>query len=156
MAQFTEWWESINPREQQLAMVSAVFIVIAILYLGIWSPLSDQLNTSKEQLTKVENTLAWTQDNATIVLNSSGSTPVSGRKLTKILNQTARQNNITFSRIVNKKEKIEVWITEVEFDAFVNWTAELSNKHGVAVLNADLAKTDRAGYIKINRLLLGN
>jgi len=157
MAQFKEWWESISPREQQLSMISAVFIIIAILYWGIWTPLNDQLNTSKEQLANAEETLTWTQDKATILLQSNtGKKPVTGRNLTKILNRTARQDNITFSRIVNKKDKIEVWITEVEFNAFVKWTANLSNKHGIAVLNADLAKTDRSGYIKVNRLLLGN
>lgn len=157
MEQFKAWWESITTREQQLAMVSAVFIGIAILYWGIWTPLSDQLSESQKQLTRAESTLSWTQEKATTLLQAGAGKPKSRRgNLTQILNSSARQNGITFSRIVNKKDKIEVWVTSVEFDRFLKWLTALENKHGVSVLNADIAKTNKEGYIKVNRLLLGN
>jgi len=157
MDQLKTWWENISPREQLLTMISAVVMLIAILYWGIWTPLTDQLNSSKAQLIRAEKTLTWTQEKATILLQADTvKPPLTGRNLTQILNRSARQDNITFSRIVNKKDQIEVWITEVEFDLFVQWLANLSNQHGIKVLNADVAKTERAGYIKVNRLLLGN
>jgi len=157
MDQLKTWWENISPREQLLTMISAVVMLIAILYWGIWTPLTDQLNSSKTQLMRAEKTLSWTQEKATVLLQADTvKPPLTGRNLTQILNRSARQDNITFSRIVNKKDQIEVWITEVEFDLFVQWLANLSNQHGIKVLNADVAKTERAGYIKVNRLLLGN
>ena len=157
MDQLKTWWENISPREQLLTMISAVVMLIAILYWGIWTPLTDQLNGSKAQLMRAEKTLSWTQEKATVLLQADTvKSPLTGRNLTQILNRSARQDNITFSRIVNKKDQIEVWITEVEFDLFVQWLANLSNQHGIKVLNADVAKTERAGYIKVNRLLLGN
>jgi len=157
MEQFKEWWASITAREQQLAMVSAVFIGIAVLYWGIWTPLTDQISESKKQLTRAESTLSWTQEKLTVLLEAGAGKPKSRRgNLTQILNSSARKNGITFSRIVNKKDKIEVWITNVEFEKFLKWLTVLSNNHGVSVLNADLAKTDKKGYIKVNRLLLGN
>lgn len=157
MDQFKAWWESITPREQLLAMISIVVMMIGILYWGIWSPLKDQLSDSKKQLVRVDKTLSWTQEKTNILLLANVKKTVRrARNLTQILNRTARQDNISFSRIVNKGDKIEVWITEVEFDAFLQWLANLSNKHGITVLNADLTKTDRGGYIKVNRLSLGN
>lgn len=157
MAQFKEWWESISPREQQLSMLSGIVIFMAALYFGIWSPLAGQLSENKDQLASAESTLAWTQKNADILLKAGvgGASKKSGN-LTKILNQTARRDYITFSRIVNKKDKVEVQIADVDFDSFVKWLANLSNQHKIGVLSADLAKSDREGYIKVNRLLLGN
>jgi len=157
MEQLKTWWEGTSPREQLLTMISAVVMVIGILYWGIWSPLTERLDNSKIQLTRVQNTLNWTQQKATLLLQSDiGKPSLSGRNLTQILNRSARQDNITFSRIVTKADNIEVWITEVEFNALLRWLANLENQHGVTVLNIDLAKTERAGYIKVNRLLLGN
>lgn len=157
MQEFKEWWESITQREQQLAMVSAVVIAIGILYWGIWNPLSEQLNDSNKQLARAESTLDWTQQKANLLL-ASGVTNTTTRKgnLTQIINSSARKNGITFSRVVNKKDEIEVWITNVQFERFLKWLTLLSNKHGVSVVNADLAKTDQQGYIKVNRLLLSN
>ena len=157
MEQFKEWWASITPREQQLTMVSAVVIGIAVLYWGVWTPLSTQLDESKKQLTRAENSLSWTQEKASILLQAGVAKPKLRRgNLTQILNSSARKNGITFSRIVNKQDKIEVWISKVEFDLFLEWLTVMKNKHGVSVLNADIAKTDQQGYIKVNRLLLGN
>ncbi len=155
MEQFKDWWESISQREQKLVMVSAVFIGIAVLYWGIWTPLAEQLSDSQKQLTRAESTLNWTQKKATFVLKSGG---LQRKKinLTQVLNSSARTHGITFSRIVNKKDKIEVWIVNVDFETFIKWLTLLSNKYGVSVINADLSQTEQQGYIKVNRLLLSN
>ncbi|WP_022940001.1 type II secretion system protein M [Psychromonas hadalis] len=155
MEQFKAWWESITPREQQLAMISAVVLGIAILYWGIWSPLTNQLADSQKQLVRAESTLNWSKEKATVLLDSGvGKPPVRGGNLTQIINSSAQKHGIIFSRIVNKKGKMEVWITDVEFNRFIKWLTSLSNKQGVSVLNADLGRTERSGYIKVNRLLL--
>tara|TARA_R110001583_G_scaffold7720_9_gene37965 strand:- start:57027 stop:57500 length:474 start_codon:yes stop_codon:yes gene_type:complete len=155
MEQLKQWWESITVREQQLTMISAVFIGIAILYWGIWSPLTTQLTENKQQLTNAKASLSWTQEKANFLLASGVAEPQrrSGN-LTQILNSSASKKGITFSRIVNKQEQIEVWITNIEFDLFLLWLTDLNHQYGISVLNADLAKTDQAGYIKVNRLLL--
>ncbi|GLS90630.1 type II secretion system protein M [Psychromonas marina] len=156
MEQFKAWWESITSREQLLTMISAAVIAIAIIFWGIWTPLVDQVNDSKKQLTRAQATLSWTQEKADVVLQSGSAKPSSrGGNLTQIINSSARRDSITFSRVVNKNDNIEVWINEVPFDSFAKWIAKLSNQYGVSVLSADLARTDRDGYIKVNRLLLG-
>lgn len=157
MEKFKEWWESINQREQQLSMVSAAVIVIAVLYWGVLSPLIEQLNDNQKKLMGAQKTLSWVQENATILLQAgAGGKKLKGGNLTKTLNSSARQNNIDFARIANKKTGVEVSITEVDFDGFISWLTYLNNKHGVVVLNVDLTKTNRMGYIKVNRLLLAN
>jgi general secretion pathway protein M len=157
MEQFKEWWGSITAREQQLTMVSLILVCIAVLYWGIWTPLTDQLSESKKQLTRAEATLSWTKEKASLLLGAgAGKQQAKRGDLSQILNSSARKNGITFSRIVNKQDKIEVWITNVEFDLFLKWLTTLNNQYGVSVLNADLAKTSQKGYIKVNRLLLSN
>ena len=70
MEQFKEWWISITPREQHLTMASAAVMAIAILYWGVWTPLVNQAEESKKQLTRAEATLDWTQDKANLLLQS--------------------------------------------------------------------------------------
>ena len=156
MEQFKEWWGSITPREQQLTMVSAVMLVIAAIYWGVWAPLTQQLDDNKKQLARAETMLSWTQEKSTLLLQSgSAKTQAKRGNLTQILNSSARQFNITFSRTVNRDDNLEVWITDVDVDSFLAWLTKLSNQYDISVLNADLAKSKREGYIKVNRLLLG-
>lgn len=156
MEQFKEWWASITPREQYLTIASAAVVAIAILYWGVWTPLVNQVAESKKQLTRAEATLSWAQDKATLLLQSGvAKAPSNGGNLRQVVNSSARRNGITFSRIVNKNDNLEVWINEVDFDSFVEWLAKLSEQYDVAVLGADINRIERAGYIKVNRLVLG-
>ena len=155
MEQFRQWWESITTREQQLSMISLVLVVIAILYWAVWAPLASQLSDNKQQLVNVKSSLSWTQENADFLLQSGGATKQKRSiNLAQVLNSTASKKGITFSRIVNKQNQVEVWIANVEFDVFLVWLTDLKNRYGISVLNTDLAKTDQQGYIKVNRLLL--
>ena len=72
------------------------------------------------------------------------------------VNKSAKQYGVKFSRIVNKKEQIEVWISDIEFDLFVRWLTTLNNQYSVSVISTDFSKIDKEGHIKINRLLLGH
>lgn len=156
--QFLAWWKSISEREQKLFSGCGAVIILAILYWGIYQPLKNQLEESQQQLLRAEQTLDWVQDNANVLVKAGVNkrkTTTRKLSLTQIVNKSAKQHGITFSRIVNKKQQIEVWVNEVEFDRFVNWLTRLNNDHGVEVINADFTKTDKLGHIKINRLLLG-
>jgi len=156
--QFTDWWKSLSEREQRLSLASAAFLLLAILYWGAWKPLSDQLQSSQMQLKSAQQTLVWVQEKAAILVQSGvGKDPVRNKNisLTQLVTKSARDHGINFSRIVNKKEEIEVWIVDVEFDLFVAWLSDLHNRYSVSVLNTDFSKMDKEGHIKINRLLLG-
>ncbi len=156
--QFKDWWKSISEREQQLSLVSAAFLLLAIVYWGAWKPLANQLQQSKKELSRAEQTLSWVQDKAVVLVQAGvAKQKVSSKKLslTQVVNKSARQHGIKFSRIVNKKQQLEVWITDVEFGRFIDWLTSLNNQHSVSVINTDLSRMDKEGHIKINRLLLG-
>lgn len=156
--QFQSWWISLNEREQQLSLLSAAFILLAVIYWGAWKPLANSLQESEMQHQRAQQTLSWVQKNARLLVEAGvhkHKVAATRGNLTQIVNKSAREHGITFSRIVNKQQQLEVWITEVEFDRFIKWLTSLSNQYSVAVLNADFSKVDKQGHIRINRLLLG-
>lgn len=156
---FNAWWESISEREQQLSLVSVFLILIAIIYWGIWQPLSAGLENSENQLQRAQQTLSSTQQRATVLVRAGvgqGQAVSQNQNLTQIVNISARQNGITLSRIVNRNEQVEVLIANVEFDRFINWLSGLSTKYSVSVINTDISRADAEGYIKVNRLSLGH
>lgn len=156
--QLQSWWISRNEREQQLSLLSAAFIFLAVIYWGAWKPLANSLQESEIQLQRAQQTLSWVQKNASILVQAGvhkHKVTANRGNLTQIVNKSARQHGITFSRIVNKQQRLEVWISEVEFDLFIKWLTSLSNQYSVSVINVDFSKMDKQGHIRINRLLLG-
>ena len=153
------WWVSLSEREQQLSLVSAAFLLLAVIYWGAWKPLADQLQESEKQLRNAQQTLTWVQDKATVLVQAGVGKQKAGAEqltLVQIVNSSGRQYGIKFSRIVNKKDQIEVWISDVEFEQFVRWLTALNNQYFVSVITTDFSKIDREGHIKVNRLLLGH
>lgn len=155
--QLQSWWNSLNEREQRLSLVSAAFIFLAVIYWGAWKPLTNSLQESEMQLQRAQQTLSWVQKNATLLVEAGvhkHKVAAQRGNLTQVVNRSARQYGITFSRIVNKQQHLEVWITEVEFDLFIKWLTNLSNQYSVSAVNADFSKVDKQGHIRINRLSL--
>ena len=161
--QLKVWWASLSDREQKLSLVSAAFLLLAVIYWGGWKPLADQLQESEKQLSNAQQTLTWVQDKSTLLVQAgAGKQKTATKQLTlvQIINSSGRQHGIKFSRIVNKKvnekEQNEVWISDVEFAQFVRWLTALNNQYFVSVITTDFSKIDREGHIKVNRLLLGH
>ena len=155
--QFKIWWTSLSEREQQLSLLSAAFLLLAVVYWGAWKPLSNQLQESEKQLRNAQQTLTWVQDKATLLVQAGvGKQKADAKQLTliQIVNSSAKQYGVEFSRIVNKKEQLEVWISDVEFDLLVRWLTALNNQYFVSVISTDFSKIDQEGHIKVNRLLL--
>lgn len=156
---FNTWWESISEREQQLSLVSAFLVLIAIIYWGIWQPLSIGLENSQNQLQRAQQTLSSTQQRATLLVRAGvgqQSAVSQNQNVIQIVNISARQNGIIFSRIINRNEQVEVQISNVEFDRFINWLSGLRAQYSVSVINADISRSDAEGYIKVNHLSLGH
>ncbi|MGB5444775.1 MAG: type II secretion system protein M [Psychromonas sp.] len=157
LQRFNNWWESISEREQRLVSVSSFFILIAVIYWGMWQPLSAKLETSENQLQRAQEVLSTTQERATVLVQSGaagGKAVTQKQNLMQIVNLTAQQNGIVFSRIVNRNEQVEVLIDNIEFNLLLNWVSILNEKYSVSVISTDISKTDAQGYIKVNRLFL--
>lgn len=156
---FNSYWASISEREQRLSLAAAFLVLIAIMYWGIWQPLSIGLANSENQLQRAQQTLSTTQQRATLLVSAGvgeGPAVSQSQNVTQIVNISARQNGIIFSRIINRNEQVEVQISNVEFDRFINWLSGLSSQYSVAVISADISQADTEGYIKVNRLSLGH
>ncbi|MEH6454368.1 MAG: type II secretion system protein M [Psychromonas sp.] len=156
--QFKAWWESISQREQLLTAISVSLCLVAIIYWGAWQPLVSNLEESKQKMRRAEQTLVAVQEQSILLLQTGGANKTAvntNANISQIITKSAQQYGISFSRIVNRRDQVEVLITSVEFDRFINWLTALANDHSISVINIDMSREDKLGYIKINRLSLG-
>ena len=157
--QFKSWWDSTTERERQLSILSAAFLFLAIIYWGIWKPLSTQIEASEQRLASSEQTLSWVEEKAGLLVQAgAGNARIGLQPLTlqQIVSRSAKEFGINFSRIESKKDQVEVVITDIEFDQFVLWLTNLSNQKFISVVSTDFSKIDPLGHVKVNRLVLSN
>lgn len=155
--QFKRWWATISEREQKLVMISAAVFFIGVLYWGILSPLNSKLEAAQLKLDRAEQTLSWVQEKSTEIIKSGGAAKKVTQKtnLSSLMTQTAKKYQITFTRLVDKKQKVDVSVDDIEFNKLVNWMTHLETKYSVKVIDIELTKSKMKGYVKVNRLSLG-
>ncbi len=64
-------FRALTEREQQLVILSGVFIVVAIFYWGIWSPLTTSIEQQRQLLDNQQSLLTWVNDSAARPATSS-------------------------------------------------------------------------------------
>jgi general secretion pathway protein M len=147
----------LNGREQRLVIISAIMVLIAIFYWGIWSPLNTSLEREKVAVRNQVELLDWVQKNANkaIQLRSNvGKNASFSGSLPQAVNQSATRMNIAISRMQPQGDELQVWIDQAPFNDILSWLQSLE-KIGISILDIDLAESDLPGQVKIRRLKLG-
>ena len=138
-------------------IISAVLVIVAIFYWGIWSPLNTSLERGQSAVDNQTELLAWVQKNANRAaqLRSSGdnNTRFSG-SLPQAVNQSASRMKIAISRMQPQGDELQVWIDQAPFNDILSWLQSME-KTGVSILDIDITASDLPGQVKIRRLKLG-
>ena len=147
----------LSTREQRLVIISAILVLVAIFYWGLWSPLNTTLERSQTAVKNQTELLDWVQKNANkaVQLRSSGGNKASfSGSLPQAVNQSASRMKITISRMQPQGDELQVWIDQAPFNDILSWLQSLE-KTGVSILDIDIAESDLPGQVKIRRLKLG-
>ncbi|MDO6527362.1 type II secretion system protein M [Motilimonas sp. 1_MG-2023] len=152
-----EWWENLATRERNLAILSAVVLIVGAFYWGLYQPLSNALANEQTRLKSNQQTLVWMKSKGQDIVNfqAHNASQVGKVNLNQLIGNSARQSGITISRIQPKGDELEVWIDNIEFNKLLSWLKQLKERHGVVTLNTDLAVGDAPGRVKVRRLHLG-
>ena len=149
-------WHGLNLREQRLVLAMASAVLIFLLYSLLWQPLNDSISQTEKKLASQQALLSWVAENTAKyqkVKSTQGKKP-SGGSLSSIVNRTAKQQQLTITRIQPQGEMLQVWIDSAPFSQLLSWLEDLSNKEGLQVQAIDLAQGDNQGEVRVRRLQL--
>ncbi|MEW6992202.1 type II secretion system protein GspM [Colwelliaceae bacterium 6441] len=151
------WWLELNSREQRLIGSLAVLLAIFLLYNFIWQPLNESIEKGEKKLARQQALLSFvTSETARYkaAKKVTGNNASSG-SLSSIINRSARQNNITITRVQPQSQDMQVWIDNVAFIKLLKWLEQLSTNEGIQIKTIDLTKSEQAGQVQVKRLQLG-
>ena len=134
-----DWFDSLQARERMFVAAAAVFLAIAVLYLGIWTPLERGQKTLSVSVQNWKTALAELRPLKNQLLDSgSGQTQTTGRNqsLVVIIDNTLRERGL-YSALQRSQPTsgngIRVEFENVAFDDLVLWLGDLSLKYGLQV-----------------------
>jgi len=150
------WWQGLASREQQLVGFGGVFLVVGVLYWGVWAPIAQAEADALRNLSAQQQTLNYVKQTANKIagLKQAGAKPSASGSLSSVVNQTAGNYGLVITRMQPQGDKIQVWMDDVPFDALLGYLSELVQKKGLSLESVDLAEADVPGYVKVRRIQL--
>lgn len=153
------YWQGLEKREQHFALITAVVLVMCILYFGLISPLQNRAEQAQKNLNTELGVFTWVSDKAGKIemlrAQTGDSSQVSALPLSQAVTTSVKQYNLEIDRLQPLQEDLEVWLKPMPFSSLLKWLDDLSKKHGVQVKFIDVGKMDVQGMVEVKRLRLG-
>ncbi len=150
------WWLQLNVREQKLIASLGSVLAIFILYSFIWQPLNENIEKGQSKLSSREALLAFVSAETERYKSLKGKgVSHSNGSLSSIINRSAREQNITITRVQPQSSDVQVWIDNVAFTQLLTWLKDIAINEGIQVKNIDLTSTELSGQVRVKRLQLG-
>jgi len=148
-----EWFAQLNQREQMSLLVLGLALFLYLLYMFVWSPLSERL----EQLALQNTAIAESQVRVDAMvsqllqLRESGvQTGGAKRNLTAIINETTSRMQLPVIRLQpNSRGEIQVRVENAPFDVVLKWLHEMEYAQGLLVREVALTQANTAGRVNI-------
>lgn len=154
-----DWYESLEAREQVFVLVGAVFVLVAILYYGLWQPLDKRHTQVASSVANLERALAELGP-----LRELAATNNTGRRPNRpaptqapiiVVSQTLQSRGL---QQYNRRSQptpngIRVEFVNVAFDELVLWLGDMGGSYGLTVQQASLRLAPDAGPGRINATL---
>lgn len=149
------WFESLDLRERRLLIGGGVLLLVLLLYVGIWEPLVNKVDSLRTSTAEQQTVLAEMRQMALEVKRLGGgkrsaARPASGRSLLSLVDSTAKSAQLgdALKRVQPDGEhRVQVWLEGVSFDQLVNWLVTLEQRQGIRAVSSVFEAKDEAGRI---------
>lgn len=154
-----DWYENLEAREQVFVVIGAVFVVIALLFYGLWQPLDKRHTQVATNVENFEQALAALQPLRELAANGNpnrpAGAPISQQPPIIVVSQTLQRRGLEQynRRSAPTPNGVQVRFENVAFDELVLWLGELGNNYGLIVQQGTMQLAPQAGPGRINATL---
>lgn len=156
-----EWWLNLSLREKQIISAGALAVVIFLLYLILWLPLSNRVVNLREQIVRDQKLLLWMRDAnqriQDVEKNLQNKKPTESNA--SLLNIIQKQiNKSTFVSSLNQlkqaeNDSVQLSFNNVDFDRLIQWLTELWQQQGIVISQMSVTASGTPGVVNTDFIL---
>ncbi len=146
------YFTSLNPREQQMVLVSIVVLLLFLPYQFIYTPFQDSLSNMSSKTDAAVQNINWMKSKSIEVRKLSGgnSSRSSKQSLLTLVETTTKKHKLNKS--IRKVQpvgstNVKVWLDEVAFDNVMRWLDSLVVTHGLSIQDITVEKQSDTGIV---------
>ena len=145
-----DWFYRFNTREQLSLLLLAAAVSLYLVYMLLWSPLTERRDQMAERNLAATQSLQRVDGMVSEILHlrEAGAGTTRQRNLTGIINQSTASAGISVSRLQpNSRGEVQVRIEDAAFDAVLNWLNTLEAREGLLVQEASFTRAGAGGRV---------
>ena len=143
-----------------MLIIVAVIVVLALVYVAAWSPLSSSVIRLQQSVEEQQTLLQWMKQSAVEVNRLRGGAGGVGagdrRSLLAVVDQTSKQSQLgpAVKRIEpDGQELVRVSLEQASFDDLVTWLGNLQRSFGVSVADVSIDRQADRGRVNVRLTL---
>ena len=155
-----DWYDNLEAREQVFVLVGTVFVLIALVYFALWTPLDKNHKQVAANVANWEYSLAELRPLRSLAASgNTATTPIAGGSQQApiiIVDQTLRSRGLEQYRRRSQptaNNGIRVEFENVAFDELVIWLGDLGTQYDLHVQAGSMSVQTQAGPGRINASL---
>ena len=145
-----KWYANLKQREQLSLLLLAGAVGIYLVYVVVWSPLSNSRDKMFRQNQSVASSLVRVDSmvSEVLLLRETGAGKANKRNLSALINQSTNRMNLKVSRLQpNSRGEIQVRLENVTFDDFLAWLYEMEYKQGLFLREVSVTRSGSTGRV---------
>lgn len=151
--QVRDWWNARPVREQRLLGAGGIALALILAWLLVWEPLA---GLSQRRAADLAAARALATQLETLAAAAQAAGPAArpdarrGASLLSVIDQSVKVSGIgkAPARLQPDGEAlVRIWFEDVPFDSLLRWQADLRNRHGISVTEAEIERESGSGLV---------
>lgn len=155
------WWDSLLERERRILSIGGVLVGIFLLYVVIWSPLSNAVSNAKTRAQSQQQLLRYLQNAEKLIAQYKALGIATHAEITRadLLSEAqetlSKQGLSSFLKQVQQPTSNQLSLTfdAVPFDHLMAWLENLTTTRGVKVLQLSATRLPEMGMVEVKVVL---
>lgn len=149
-----QWFNNLPRREQLMLLIGGGAVLLYILFMLVLAPMSAAVSDMKRQNQAAAVTLAEVQQLAAEYqrLQQNSDRPrQSGGNLTRIIDSSVKNNQLTMSRFQpSSRGDVQVRFENAPFNNILAWLNEMESAHGIMVKDLTVGPGAGTGLVNVS------
>ena len=154
-----QWFSNLNSRERRIVTSGATVLLVILLYLMVWEPLTSKRDQLKVSVNAQQTNYEWMQQAAAEIRQLSGKGAGVKKHTGSMLgtiNKSAKSllKGAVIKRVEEDRQQgVRVWIEQVAFDDLLRWLGQIQQQYGIRVSSLVSERHSKVGRVNVRLIL---
>jgi len=144
------WYAEREPNEQRVVLALTAAVILTIVWLGIWKPISDWRTLEHNRYQNAQSLLDWMRANEARAREAarSGGPRSGNRSVLPVITRSAEAQGIRLNRLQPESNAVvSVVIQSQPFNEVLSWLHQLQENNGISIQRLSVDAEGTPGLI---------